>query len=526
VSKLAEHRQLEGIVLSMRVIKQDGRILEPEVVAGKPTVTFPHLEVGDYIETEHITTQPGDGQHGESYTGPHWFFREANVAYARSEFVVIAPKNKPLEIETRGGVPAPEVKEEGGVVVRRWRVDFSPAAPVEPNSAPIVEFLPSVRIGWGIVLEQRLLRLMDTVGDVTPLDPRIARIARRIVHPLPVSARTERARRLYRWVLDNVEDGQETDGRRVVIGKRGNRWRAFMTLCRALSIPVSYAVAQNRLAMPPIGALSRATLFNEPLLVLSGEKGRVWLTVSSKYAPFGYVPDEVRGMPAYLLEPPAPRPITTPSGGTPDAVGYEGDVTLAADGSAKLELLQKFYGKYAMALRTALAELPEGQLHDVIESRLLGRDLRGARLVRFKLEQLDDLDAPLSLRMSAEMANFAQPTAGDLVIGPPFTLRISQLTALPARQTPLLIPDATRREVTLRIKLPPGYRVRDRVGSAKVEDGNRRLVVTDAAKDGALTLSRLIDLPAGRIRPADYPRFVEFARRADDVQSASVRLGR
>ena len=526
VSKLAEHRQLEGIVLHMRVIKQDGRILEPEVVAGKPTVTFPHLEVGDYIETEHITTQPGDGPNGSSYSGPHWFFREANVAYARSEFVAIAPKSKPLEIETRGAVPEPKLSEDGGMVVRRWRVDFSPAAPVEPNSAPIVEFLPSVRIGWGIDLEERLRRLMDTVGDLTPVDPRIYRIAKRIVDPLPPAARAERARRLYRWVLDNVEDGQETDGRRVVVGKRGNRWRGFMTLCRALGIQVDYAIAQNRLAMPPLGPLSRSMLFTEPLLVLEGEKGAIWLTVSSKYAPFAYVPDEVRGMPAFLLAGPAPKPITVPSGGTPDAVGYEGDVTLAADGSAKLELVQKFYGKYAMALRTALAELPEGQLHDVIESRLLGRDLRGAKLISFKLEQLDDLDAPLALRMSAEMANFAQQTAGDLVIGPPFTLRISQLTALPARQTPLLIGDATRREVTLRIKLPPGYRVRDRVGGAKVQDGDRRVTVSDAAKDGVLTLSRLVDLPAGRVRPADYPRFVEFARRADDVQSASVRLGR
>jgi hypothetical protein len=124
------------------------------------------------------------------------------------------------------------------------------------------------------------------------------------------------------------------------------------------------------------------------------------------------------------------------------------------------------------------------------------------------------------------MANFAQQTAGDLVIGPPFTLRISQLTALPARQTPLLMPDATRRDVRVRVKLPPGYRVRDRVGGMKVQDGDRRVTVSDVAKDGVLTLSRIVDLPAGRVRPADYPRFVEFARRADDMQSASVRLGR
>jgi hypothetical protein len=429
-------------------------------------------------------------------------------------------------IEARGNVPAPVITSQGDVEVRRWRVDFSPAAPVEPLSAPVVEFLPSVRIGWGINLEERLRGLMDTVADMTPIDPRIVRIAQRIVEPLPPAQRTERAKRLYRWILDNIEDGQEVDGRRVVVGKHGNRWRGFMTLCRALGIQVDYAVAQNRLAMPPVGPLSRAMLFTEPLLVLQGDKSRVWLTVGSKYAPFGYVPAEVRGMPSYLLAGSAPKPLTTPGAGTLDSVVYDGDVALKPDGSARIDLVQRFQGKYAMALRTALAEVPEGQLHDIIESKLLGRDLRGARLLNFKIEQLDDLDSPLSIRMGAEMPNFAQPTGGELVIGPPFTLRISQLTALPARQTPLLMTDATRRDVTVRVKLPAGFRVRDRVGNMKVQDGDRRVSVSDVAKDGVLTLSRIVDLPAGRVRPADYPRFVEFARRADDMQSASVRLGR
>ena len=292
----------------MRVIKQDGRMLEPEVVAGKPTVTFPHLEVGDYIETEHITTKPSDGQQGNSYTGPHWFFREANVAYARSEFVVIAPKARPLVIETRGNVPAPKMTSKAKSCVRRWRVDFSPAAPVEPLSAPVVG-----------VSAERAHRLGNQSRGATARPDghrrrhdadRSAHRAHRAAHRRAaaglVRAR-ERARRLYRWVLDNVEDGQETDGRRVVVGKHGNRWRGFMTLCRALDIRVAYAVAQNRLAMPPIGPLSRAMLFTEPLLVLEAEKGQIWLTVGSKYAPFGYVPAEVRGMPAYLLAGSAPK---------------------------------------------------------------------------------------------------------------------------------------------------------------------------------------------------------------------------
>ncbi|MET0593372.1 MAG: hypothetical protein ABW133_11770, partial [Polyangiaceae bacterium] len=234
IGKLAEQRVPEGLLLRMRVIKKDGTILEPEFVDGKKTVTMPHLEIGDYIETENITTRGGDGQLGRRYLGPHWFFREADVGYWRSEFLVIAPKDKKLDIETRGDVPPPQKREDGPLVVRKWRVDRSPAAPDEPASAPIQEFLPSVRIGWGITLADHLRRLADAASDELPRDPRIVRIAAQIA--AGETTDSAKARKLYRWLLGNVEDGRESDGRRVVIGKSGNRAAAFIYLCRTLGI--------------------------------------------------------------------------------------------------------------------------------------------------------------------------------------------------------------------------------------------------------------------------------------------------
>lgn len=105
VDKEAEQRPPDGLVLRLRVIKPDGSILEPEPVAGKPTLTMPHLEVGDFLEMEHITSFPSEGGKGRRYRGPHWFFREADKGYWRSEFVVLAPKDRPVEIEQVGKVP-------------------------------------------------------------------------------------------------------------------------------------------------------------------------------------------------------------------------------------------------------------------------------------------------------------------------------------------------------------------------------------------------------------------------------------
>jgi len=524
ISTMAEQQLQGGLILHLRVIKKDGSVLEPELIEGKQTVTMPHLEVGDYIETERIESNAGDGQRGLSYSGPRWFFREENIAYARSELVVISPKSKPLLIETRNDVPQPEVTENGPLVVRRWRVQNSPAAPVEPFGAPVTEFLPSVQLGWGVSLKDSLRSMSDAVADVTPIDPRIVRIAQHIVEGVPATQRTERAKRLYRWMVANVQEGEESDGRRVVIGKNGNQWRGYIALCRALGIPVSYAVAQNRLSLPPSGPFSEAALFTQPLLHVTGDREPVWLTFGGKYTPFAYVPAEARGMPAYVLTDEKPSPAQVPAAGALDNVRYSGVIRVSADGSAEIELEQSFFGKYAMGLRNALSEIPEEQLRDVLESRLLGPELRGLELQSYAIDHFDDLDNPLVLRAKAKIPGFAQRSGDMLLIAPPFGPRVSQLAALPQRQTPLLMVEATHREINLRILLPKGAELASDVAPVKINDGDRFVQVADSAKPGELSLVRTVNLPAGRVQPTDYPRFLAFARHADDALSQSVRV--
>jgi tetratricopeptide (TPR) repeat protein len=521
ITQQAEQELRRGLWLHLRVIKKNGQIYEPEIVDGKPTATLPHLEVGDYVETERIESNQGDGERGMRYFGPRWFFREENIAYARSEFVVISPKDRPLQIESKNNVPPPQVTEQGSLIVRRWRVDESPAAPVEPFGAPISEFLPSVQIGWGADLASALRAMSDGLTDLTPNDPRIVRIAKRIVAPATTTA--DRARKLYRWVVGNVQEGEEDDGRRAVIGKNGNLWRAYITLCRALDIPVDYAAAQNRLALPPSGPFSEQALFTQPLLRVGGKAG-TWLTLGSKYAPFGYVPAEARGMPAYLLSSGTPELTKTPSEGTNDDMAYEGNVKLLPTGAADVTLTLTFTGKYATGLRNALSQMPEDQLRDVLESRLLGRELRGIQLSEYKVDHFDDLDSPLSIHVQGHVQGFAERSAGTLVISPPFGVRLSQLAVLPVRQTPLLLVDATQQHIKLTLELPAGAKLEQLAAPRSVRNGERVVSVRDAQRGNALVLDREIALPAGRVQPAAYPQFQEFARQADEALFHSVRV--
>ncbi|MEO7330203.1 MAG: hypothetical protein ABI193_16630, partial [Minicystis sp.] len=444
IQEHAEQRPPRGLVLKIRTIKRDGRILEPEIVEGKQTITMPHLEVGDYIETESVTTLRGDGQGGLRFEGPRWFFREEKIPYWRSEFITISPKSKPLDIEIGGSVPAPQTSETGALVIRRYRVDLSPALPEEPASAPIQEFLPNVRIGWGFSLDDTIARMIDAASDETPRDPRLVRVAESIVQGTAPSAKPvekidpkgeekgdeksdekkgekaekkgdgpavmfalgapekaketlssdEKARRIYRWVAANVEAGRESDGRRIVLGKSGNRTEAFLYLCRLSGIEAELGMVRDRLAPPPTGPMSDAESYGSLAVHVTTNKGSRWMVVRDKFAPFGYLPSAMRGQPAVALIPGAPR-STTPAEGSNDAVLNKGVVELASDGSATLSLDQRYEGKLSIMLRTALETLPDARLKETIEARLLPQSLPGARVLSVEVKNLAEIDEPL-----------------------------------------------------------------------------------------------------------------------------------
>lgn len=526
VGKESEQAVPEGLVLRLRVIKPDGSILEPEPVEGKPTLTMPHLEVGDYVEIEHITSTSGDGNKGLRYRGPHWFFREADKGYWRSEFVVLTPKDKELQIETVGQVPPPKVTPHGMLVERRWRVDESPPAPEEPDSTDPREFLPSVRIGWGLSLEGVLDRYVDAASPETPLDPRLRVIAENIVSGIPAAKTDERARALYTFLADELQDGNENDGRRAITGRSGSRQSAFSYLLRLVGIPVELGLVKSSIAMPPKSKMSEIESFNNLLTRVATNAGARWLSVDDKFAPFGYVPPSLRNEPAIRLVQGTPRE-TTPTQGEADGVRLEGKAILARDGSAKLELVQSYSGRMGIRLREVFDRIPQGRRREIVETQILAANIPGATLHDLTVENAENLAAPLVLRMNASTSQLARTSGSKLILRPIFQVKLEQIASLAERQTPLLIAAPSHVEVRFEIAVPNDVELPAQLPHGKKTDADRSVTVDDAVAGHSVVLSRVVDVPAGRVQPgADYARFVAFTREATELLESEIALGR
>ena len=515
-----------GLVLKLRVVKADGSTFEPSAVAGKQTLTMPHLEVGDYIEIEHITRTPSEAR-GLRYNGPTWFFREADKGYWRSEFVTLAPAQnaRNLLIETRGAVPPPVVTEHGSIVERRWLVKESPPAPEEPNSPPPQEFLPSVRLGWGVSLAETVAGFTGIVSDETVRDPRFRKRAEDIVRGIPASRIEDRALRVYREVCNKIQDGQETDGRRVLNGGSGSRQAAFTFLLRQLGIQYDYALVQNKLAAPKVSALSEVDSWNAIALRVHTEKGPRWLTVRDRFAPYGYLPAEMRGQPAIVLVPGTPR-TTTSTGGSVDELVVEGRADLAKNGSATIELRERFGGKLAISMRNVVAKVPEAQLADFVETRLVGTNIPGFRVREVKVENKDDLDGPVTLVVRGEVSELAKRVGQSLLLKPIFPLRLSEFAELAERQTTLFLASSSRLEVKFQVVAAEGLKLPSNLPQARETFGDAFVEVKDRIEGRSVTLSRLANVPAARIAAGEeYKRFAAFAHNGDAIFEREIVLG-
>ena len=212
-----------GLVLRLRVIKPDGRVLEPEPVAGQADAHDAAPRGGRLHRDRARDAASGRRRQRTRVPRPAWFFREADKGYWRSEFVVVAPTNRELEIETRGNVPPPA--DEGARHLRRAPVARRPeparGARAGETSHHRVPAERARRLG-------RLARRRRSRGSSISRATRrrsIRAFARRsleIVRGVPATATDERARLLYRWVARARPGGQgDQDGRRVVTGGSG-----------------------------------------------------------------------------------------------------------------------------------------------------------------------------------------------------------------------------------------------------------------------------------------------------------------
>ena len=117
-------------MLKLQTIKPDGRVLEPDLIEGKETISLPNLAVGDYVEQEYLRVlDPPTGIPG-GLLGDRFYFASFELPFDRSELVVLLPEGMDVTVDPRGQAPQTQRSTRDGHTMLRWAVRATPSAPI------------------------------------------------------------------------------------------------------------------------------------------------------------------------------------------------------------------------------------------------------------------------------------------------------------------------------------------------------------------------------------------------------------
>ncbi len=518
----------EGATLwRIRTLKADGRVLEPEEIAGKDSLSLPDLRPGDALEFEYVRALPVSDAAPGGFTSDRFYFRGFEVPYDRSEYVVVVPRETDLHIDPRGPVPPTMRSEHGGLVEYRWRVRESDRMTPEPRSVAAREFIPSVAAGFGATWERLAAALRARLIEQDPADPEavalVQQLTRRAATP------SAKVRVLHHWVLDNIQ--QEGGGTpfelapRMLAARAGHRTRVLAYLLGLAGVPCDLALVRQGNADATPSELADDETYQSLLLRVRTEDGEHWVTAADANAPAFYVPPATAGGDAIVLADGAPRSRVPPLDLAAHGRSLTVNLALAADGVGRATVEERLRGYAATGARAALRRMDAANRERQFEA-YVGAMVGGATLEALEVEGTADVEADMVFRYTFRAPGIARRGGAGLRFDGIFRADAGRAYAeLPTRERPQWNADPVNATLALRVRLPAGATLGALPPDAHGEDGARvRWSVELRPAEGGFTLARRVQVPTGRVAAGVYPGFAEAIRALDTADTREVEI--
>lgn len=524
-------------LLTLRSIKPDGTIFEPELVPGKDGVSLRHLEIGDFVEYEYVLEQPPSGVVPDYVDVSTFRFQSFDVPYHRSELWVLAPTSIALKVDRRNTPPQGEVSEvrHGGQTLRlsKYGVDQMPRLGVEPGTRSILEEVPNVRIYTAVDVEAWMESLAAGVYYGRRTNPELRAQVRRLIRGKETD--DEKLRALWTWVVENIDDGGDLSSASTATfaTRRGNRLVLLASMLDVAGVEHEVWLARNVHGPKSLpGGHPMIESYDAPMLAvnLPGRETPMMVMTASKVMPLGYLPPGYERATALRLPvhpgdaggttsvPPLPPEFV-------DARRWDLDISTDVTGEATVRGTVTLTGGEAIAWRQALREIDADRIREVFQQAELGW-LRGNDLVDLEIEGADALEAPLVLRFEATTASLGVVQNGALIVRSdivPLNLG-APYVALPQRMTGMVVPYAPLHEATVRFEIEGGRLAElPEAVSLEGEFGTFERRVEGRSGGSAVTLQLRSTLRTGVVEPHEYPSLAKFVRSVEAASAASLR---
>jgi cellulose synthase operon protein C len=200
------------------------------------------------------------------------------------------------------------------------------------------------------------------------------------------------------------------------------------------------------------------------------------------------------------------------------------DIELRANGSAKVNVIERLQGEGAVAWRQNLEGVPEADLEKRFEDEYVAHLVPGAILSSLKIIGRENPELEFQLEYSFNVASFGRRvTEGWALPGMLLSELATTYARISNRTTTEFVSPGIDRDVTLTIHVPQGTsfpRLPNELTYAGPNHASFRLA--NALKKGALIINRELRLPLMRVEPGHYTEFKNFCRSVDLAEAAEI----
>jgi tetratricopeptide (TPR) repeat protein len=516
-------------LLKMRTIKPDGRVLEPESIEGKDSISLPGVEVGDFVEYEYLLAHSARGPAQPGFTSASFYFQIARQPNNWSTYTVVAPKGSGMKVDSHNlKAMAPQVQGDEEVFFHEER-RVPPYIP-EPNGPPTGnEWLPFVSIGAGQQgNDGTVAAYADAFIDEAQITTEVERFARDAVKGLTGRAAVLALYTAVMQKLSGHDAGLQASAAASVAQDRGSRLMLLYAGLKAAGLPTRLAVVRTFNADPAPYLFPQESLL--PYLCLrvelpAPEGGFVWLDPVFRYGPFGELPDVASDREALLLpEPGHPlQKARTPVSHAPTGKTIGLKLSLSSDGELTGEGTETYLGFGAAQLAEALDSIPPDQREQALQSAL-SRYFGGAQLSKLELDMKREVGAPVVVRYAFKAPRFARAEGKTLVFSQATfpALLGRRYLQLGSRRTPLFLDSVEESQTQATLTLPDGYTLSGALPDVKVECPYGKFERHEKAVGTQVTIAEKYHVDMARVPPKDYERFGAFAGEIDLVQGREM----
>jgi len=515
---------LPGRVLTVRVVRPDGTIREPNEVAAQ--TDLPPLSIGDYVEYELVREHAP--RWGDAYQSDGWTFQNYAEPFDHSEMVFVAPESMPLEFDVRGPVPPPVVTTANGLRTHRFLMTEQRPLVAEPNAFPEPAVQPSLRAGVRVTWERMLGSVDDLLKDRDPVDPSAARLLAREIHAGPEVPAALRVQRIHRWVMENIEvaEGFFALAPSMISVRRGSPVRVLRYLLAAAGIEATIGVAQRTDGERP-RALPSSAVYSEAVVRVSIEGRDLWLSTLGRGTAHSLLPPTLVGQEVVMLDGQLTHARLPLTQGQATQQQSRLVVEVQPNGVAFIEAQIVWSGIEAAQLRGALRDVPPADRDRVIAERLVPSIIPGGEgdPARVTILGLDDWEEPVTIRFAAASNALFTRDESAIRMAPLFQTGIErEFAQLSVRTTSQLL-SHVRQELDLTVRGPfnfvaPPSRRAEGPGGAIAE------VISETAADGSVHTIRRVAVPTTVVPVSDYAALTRFCQQVAAMESQSVAIRR